>query len=420
MLCFPIHIPPALHNRRYLFLWLGLLISITGTQMQIAAILWHIHTLSSEPIALGALGAARIIPVIIFSLIGGAYADAHNRRNILFITQSSMAVVAFILGWLSLSGNIDLWHIYLLMALQAVAVAFNGPALQSLVPNLVPAKDLHSAFSMNSIANQVGSIAGPALSGIIIALGGLSYIYIINAISFLAVILALVLMGSVEQQYTVGTRNSKVSLDAIKEGVQFILHQPLILSTMILDFFATFFASANTLMPIIAQDILHVGAVGYGWLSSAQAIGSITAALVISQMHQIRRQGPTFLFAVMIFGLSTIVFGATASFVVAMVALMIVGASDTVSTIIRNTIRQLSTPDYIRGRMTSVNQIFFQGGPQLGEVEAGLVAQAFGTPFAIISGGIGCIVATILIARRWPQVRTYNGDEPIVAGKTIP
>ncbi len=411
-----IHIPPSLHHRRYLLLWLGLLISITGSQMQIAAVLWHINTLTSAPIALGALGAARIIPVIVFSLIGGAFADAHNRRNILFVTQAAMAIVALMLGWLSLTGNIDLWHIYLLMALQAVAIAFNGPAQQSLVPNLVPAKDLPNAFSMNSLANQVGSIAGPALSGIIIALGGLPYIYIFNAISFLAVILALALMGSVDQQINVGVRNRLVSFSAIAEGIRFIIHQPLIISTMILDFFATFFASANTLMPIVAKEILHVGAIGFGWLSSAQAIGSLVAALIISQVHQIRRQGVVFLLAVVVFGIFTVLFGATTSFVLAMLALIVVGAADTVSTIIRNTIRQLSTPDYIRGRMTSVNQIFFQGGPQLGELEAGVVAQAFSVPFAIISGGIGCILAAAVITRRWPQIRTYNGDEPVVAG----
>jgi MFS family permease len=223
-------------------------------------------------------------------------------------------------------------------------------------------------------------------------------------------------MGPVEQQKTIDSRNGKVSIAAIAEGVRFILNQPLILSTMILDFFATFFASANTLMPIIAQDILHVGPVGYGWLSSAQAIGAIIAALVISQLRQIRRQGAVFLLAVIVFGIATILFGATQSFMIAMLTLIVVGGADTVSTIIRNTIRQLATPDYIRGRMTSVNQIFFQGGPQLGEVEAGVVAQLFGAPAAIISGGIGCILATIWIARHWPQIRRYSGDEPIVAG----
>ena len=416
---FKIHIPPALHHRRYLLLWLGLLISITGSQMQIWAVFWQIRTITDQPIALGAVGLARILPVIIFSLIGGAFADAHNRRHILFITQSGMGLVAFLLGWLSLTGNIDLWHIYLLMALQAVTMAFNGPAMQSLVPNLVPGKDLPNAFSMNSIANQVGSIIGPALSGIIIAAGGLPYVYVINAISFLAVILALLLMGPVEQQKSNGAQNGKVSIGAIAEGVRFIKGQPLILSTMILDFFATFFASANTLMPIIAVDVLHVGAVAYGWLSSAQAIGSMAVALVISQMHQIRRQGMIFLSAIVVFGLATIIFGAARSFILAMLALIIIGGADTVSTIIRNTIRQLSTPDYIRGRMTGINMIFFQGGPQLGEMEAGLVAQIFGAPFAIISGGIGCILAVLWISRRWPQIRTYNGDEPIAAGQAV-
>lgn len=133
-------------------------------------------------------------------------------------------------------------------------------------------------------------------------------------------------------------------------------------------------------------------------------------------MHEIRRQGIVFMLSVGVFGLATIIFGASRLLILSMLALIIVGAADTVSTIIRNTIRQLTTPDYIRGRMTSVNQIFFQGGPQLGEVEAGLVAQLFGAPFAVISGGVGCILAAIWIVRRWPQIRKYNGDEPIVAG----
>jgi MFS family permease len=411
-----IHIPPSLHHRRFRLLWLGLLISIAGSQMQLWALFWQIRTLTDQPIALGAVGLARILPIIVFSLIGGAVADVLNRRRILFLTQTCMALAAFALGWLSLTGHITLWHIYLLTAVQALAQAFDGPARQSLVPNLVPAKDLPNAFSMTSLANQTGSILGPALSGLIIAAGGLQYVYIINAISFLAVILALILMGPVEQQIISTKNNRVVSFSAIAEGVRFTLKQPLILSTMIMDFFATFFASANTLMPIIAIDVLHVGAVAYGWLSAAQAIGAMITALIISQMHKIRRQGAVFLLAVVVFGFATMIFGASQSFLIAMLALIIVGAADTVSTIIRNTIRQLSTPDYIRGRMTSINQIFFQGGPQLGEVEAGLLAQLFGAPFAIISGGIGCILAAILIAWRWPQIRKYNGDEPAVTG----
>jgi MFS family permease len=179
---------------------------------------------------------------------------------------------------------------------------------------------------------------------------------------------------------------------------------------MIMDFFATFFASANTMMPIVARDILQVGEVGYGLLISAQAIGSVTAGIVVSQIPVIRKQGSVFLTAVIIFGLATVAFGLSNTFALAMLTLIFIGAADTVSTIIRNTIRQLQTPDHIRGRMTSINQIFFQGGPQLGEVESGLVAASFGVPFAIISGGIGTIIAASLIMLRWPQLRKYDGQ----------
>jgi MFS family permease len=233
----------------------------------------------------------------------------------------------------------------------------------------------------------------------------------------MAVIVALIMMGQVTQQVQI-QHHAPVSLEAISEGVRFILGHPIILSTMILDFFATFFSSANTLMPIFARDILHVGVVQYGWLSSAQSIGAVAAALILSQYNEIRRQGPIFLGAVVVFGLATISFGLSTTFVAAMLALIFIGAADSVSTIIRNTIRQLQTPDYIRGRMTSVNQIFFMGGPQLGEVEAGTVAQFFGAPLAVISGGIGCILAVGWVVWRWPQLRRYNGDEPILAGAT--
>jgi MFS family permease len=405
-----LHIPPALHHRRFRLLWVGMAISIAGSQMQVWALFWHIRTLTDQPIALGGIGLARILPIIFFSLIGGAVADVANRRRILFITQAVMAGVALTLAYFTIEGSLTIWHIYGLTAIQAVAISFDTPARQSLVPNLVPARDLSNAYSMQSIAHQTGAIVGPALSGLVIAYWGQAYTYLINGFSFMSVILALILMGPVAQQVQ-RTQKGAISLGAIREGLQFILGHPIILATMLLDFFATFFSSANTLMPIIAVDILHVGALEYGWLSAAQSIGAVTAALVISQLPTIRRQGPVFLTAVLAFGLSTIAFGFTRTFPLAMLALVFIGASDSVSTIIRNTIRQLQTPDYIRGRMVSINQIFFMGGPQLGEVEAGVVAQLLGAPFAIISGGVGCILAVGWVVRRFPHLRTFNGDE---------
>ncbi len=402
-------IPSALRNRRYFYLWLGLLISIAGSQMQIAAIFWHIRILTGnpQPLALGGIGLARILPIIVFSFVGGPAADTLNRRRILFVTQTAMALVALVLAILTFTGQITIWYIYLLTAVQATALAFDGPARQAMIPNIVTEKDLQSAFSMSSIANNAGSIIGPALSGIVIVALGQGYTYFFNAVSFLAVIVALVLIGPVTQD----SKKSGIHLSAAMDGVRFIFTKPIILSTMLMDFVATFFASANTMMPIVAKDILKVGEIGYGWLSSAQAIGSVIAGIVVSQVQKLHKQGLTFLIAVVIFGAATVLFGATTIFTIAMVALILMGAADAVSTIIRNTIRQLNTPDHIRGRMTAVNQIFFQGGPQFGEVESGIVAALFGVPAAIISGGIGCIVGTALIVLKWPQLRTYQGDE---------
>ncbi len=382
--------------------------------MQLWALFWHVSQLNENPIALGGIGLARILPVIIFSLIGGALADSVDRRKVMFVTQSIAALLALSLGLLTQFGHVTIWHIYFITAIQAIAVAFDGPSRQALIPNLLPKKDLPNAFSMTFTSFQVGSVLGPALSGFVIAYAGQQAVYYYNAISFVAVLIALFMIGHVPQSFA--EKSAGISIESIREGIHFIFNKPIILSTMLLDFVATFFASANTLMPIIAKDVLRVGVVEYGYLSAAPAVGAVIAALVISQIKELRKQGVLFLSAVVVFGFATIIFGATTSFIVAWFAIATTGAADGVSTIIRNTIRQLQTPDYIRGRMTSVNQIFFQGGPQLGEIEAGSVAQLFGAPFAVISGGIGCVLGTFFIIWKWPHLMKYNGDEPILAG----
>lgn len=408
------HIPPSLKHKKFFYLWLGQLISVTGAQMQLWAIFWHINQLNPNPIALGGIGVARILPIIIFSLIGGALADSVDRRKVLFVTQSAAALLALTLGLLTQFGSITIWHIYVLTALQAVTMAFDAPSRQALVPNLLPKKDLPNAFSMTFTAAQVGSVLGPALSGVVIAAFGQEAVYYINSMSFVAVIAALILIGHVPQAFA--EKAAGVSVAAIREGFRFIFSKPIIFSTMLLDFVATFFASAHTLMPIIAREVLNVSVVEYGYLSAAPAVGAVLIALVISQVKEIRRQGQIFLGSVIVFGLATVVFGATRSFIIAWLAIAVTGAADGVSTIIRNTIRQLQTPDHVRGRMTSVNQLFFQGGPQLGEIRAGVLAQLFGAPYAIISGGIFCVLGTLAIAWKWPHLTKYNGDEPMLAG----
>ena len=184
----------------------------------------------------------------------------------------------------------------------------------------------------------------------------------------------------------------------------------IIWGSMMLDFLATFFSSARTMLPLVAGDILHVGAAGYGLLSTSQAIGSVIAGLVMSLRKDIYRQGVVLLTSVVIYGAATALFGLSASFALSYLLFAVTGAADTVSTVIRATIRQIMTPDRLRGRMTGINMIFFMGGPQLGEMEAGLVAAAMGVPFAIVSGGVATVVLTLWIAKRYPGLRRYTSD----------
>jgi len=410
-----LRVPPALKHRNFALLWSGLLISMIGTQMQQWALFWHISTLSKDPIAVSIVGGVRFTAILCFSLVGGLVADRYNRRAILFFTQSTAMLVAVVLGLLTYLGNIQLWHIYTLTGIQAIAMAFDLPARQALVPNLVPRDILPSAFSLQSIAFNTGAIVGPALSGLVIGYMGQEAVYFINAISFLAVIVALFALGNIPQEKKEIKSGFRAALTDIRDGLRFIRSQPLILASMLLDFIATFFSSANTLLPYFSQNVLHVGEVAYGWLAAAQSIGAVTVGLIASQFTHIRRQGPLLIGAVVAFGFATILFGISRLYLVVFVSLALIGAADSVSTIIRNTIRQLITPDSLRGRMTSINQIFFMGGPQLGEIEAGAVAKYYGVPFAIISGGVGTILGVWLVASLWPALRKYNGDEPTLS-----
>jgi MFS family permease len=410
-------IPPALKSRPFLMYWIGHLISIAGSQMQLWALYWHLRTLSDQPMVISGIGLVRFLPVILLSLVAGVVADRFDRRKIAILTQIALGLVAMFLGLTTAWGVVTLWIIFGLVILQSVAVAFDGPARQALIPSLVPRENLSNAYSMTSIASKVGGILGPAICGVVIAFWGLQWAYWINAISYLAVIAALIAIGDIRTVIEKKHFGLRGTFRDIREGIEFIKSSPIILSVMFLDFFGTFFSSANTLLPFVARDILHIGPIEYGWLSASQAIGTVMIGLYLSQKTKLLRQGMLICISVTLFGLATILFGVSISFWLTMVALILIGIFDGLSTIIRNTVRQVLTPDAMRGRMMSITQIFFKGGPQLGEVESGLVAQILGVPFAIISGGVGCVLAAWIVVKRIPQLWNYRGDEALQDGQ---
>jgi MFS family permease len=393
-----------------------------GSQMQLIAVNWHVYDLLKSDIVtitvwgqaidlnagalgLGMLGLVRIVPVILFALVGGIVADVRDRRHVIIWTQCVAALVAAVLAMLTFTEQETVPLIYLLSAATAAAAAFELPAQQALIPNLVSQRDLTNAVSLNTLLFQIATITGPALAGLLVSGFSLGLVYAINTVSFLALIGAVLLMGYRGQA---AAKNTGIGWSALLEGLRFTYNSRLIWSTMLLDFFATFFSSARTMLPIVADEILGVGVRGYGLLATAQPVGSLIAGIVLSLRRDIYRQGAVLLLSVAVYGLATVFFGLSSSFALSYLLFAVTGAGDTVSTVIRGTIRQLMTPDYLRGRMTGINMMFFMGGPQLGELEAGIVAALFGVPFAIVSGGVATVLLTGWVAWKYPQLRNYT------------
>ncbi len=403
---------PALKHANFRLLWAGQLVSTSGSMMQNAAVLWHVSLLVPGPdqaLALGMVGLVKFVPIVVFSLIGGVVADAIDRRRLMLVSQAGMTVCAALLAWLTLRGVESPLPVYVLVGLHAAAGAFDGPARQALVPVLVPAEHLANALNLNTILFHAANVIGPPLAGLVIDRYGVGWVYVINAFSFVAVIFALLGMRDVDARPR--GEKSDVSFAAAREGLRFVFRSPMIRSTMLIDFCATFFSSATALLPIYVQKILMVGPRAYGLLYAAQFSGAFTAGLVLVRtLHKIEHQGRAFFWSVVVYGAATVGFGFATTLTAAWLWLALVGAADMLSTVIRNVLRQTLTPDHLRGRMTSVSMIFFMGGPQLGEVEAGLVARAFGPVVSIVSGGFLCILGSSAIAWVTPELWRHRAN----------
>ena len=377
--------------------------------MQAVAVAWQIYTLTGSAFSLGIIGLSRFLPVITLAPVAGIAADKIDRKKIIMVTQILMMVFSLALAFTTFTktNNVSPLLIYLLIGLNSLAGVFDTPARQSYITSLVPTKDFLNAVSLNVLVFQTAIVLGPSISGFVIAYLGIGSVYLINAVSFLGVIFALMAIRD-----TKALVNNKVSwsLSSLKTGLSFVFKTPIIYSTMLLDFFATFFASATVLLPVFAKDILNVGPKGLGLLYAASSVGAVTAGIGISSVKNIKHQGRILIAAILCYGLATILFGLSRSFYLSLIFLFIAGAGDAVSTIIRNTMRQLITPDHLRGRMVAVNMVFFMGGPQLGEAEAGFLAALTGAPLSVVIGGVGTLLATSLISILIPSLRKYQGE----------
>jgi MFS family permease len=375
----------ALRHRDFSIYWAGSVLSQVGSQFTTVAMAWQIYELTNSPLELGLLGLARGAPMLALLLFGGLLADAVNRRHLMMATQIGQMCVSASLAVMTLAGKVSPPVLYAASLFLALFSSLEQPARTAIIPNLVPRSDLANALALTGTQRYVATIVGPSLAGLLLAHSGPTLCYAVDAVSWLVMLAALFIMRPLAQ--VAGGRHA-ISMQALREGLEFVWTHPVMLSMMALDFGQNFFGSGRALLPIYARDILSVGPRGLGLLYSATSAGALLMGTVMSVRRQVRRAGACVLVSVAIYGIFTTLFGVSHLFWFSFLMLASAGAANTVSFVLRNTINQLLTPDEIRGRVTSVNSMFTNTGPQLGQFEAGALASMIGPVGATAVGGL--------------------------------
>jgi MFS family permease len=370
-----------------------------------SAISWHVYTVSNSAFHLGLIGIVQFVPALALTLVGGAVADSYDRRRIINGAQVVLLVAGAVLYAVTSHGSATLPALYASVLLISSAGAFESPARVALLPGLVPRERFPRAVTISSTNQALAFASGPAIGGVIIAHAGIGAAYA-TFLVLIVVAFALILMLRPAARSD-GPRR-QVSFAAIQEGLRFVWTRPVVLGCMTLDMFAVIFGGATALLPIYAKDILQVGARGYGLLSASLEIGALTMAMFLMFRPPIRRAGVTLLFAVVVYGAATMVFGLSRIFPLSIAAYMIAGMADQVSVVMRSTAIQLSTPDELRGRVSSVSMLFIGASNQLGAAESGFVAELTSPTFAVVSGGAACLLVVVLVAMRLPELRRYR------------
>jgi MFS family permease len=379
--------------------------SATGvaTSLLQALILWQVYAISGSPLSLGIVGLVAFVSAFVSSLISGVIVDSYDRRTILFAAQlvpgvgSLVMLVAIASGWVSLE------MVYVLVFVTGVASAFEFPARQAILPDVVPRSLFTRALTLNAASSSLTSVTGPALGGLLIATGGVGAAYLGHI-----VLVAVAMLSLIPLRLKRHTGGGRLELAALRQGMAFVRDRPLLLGAMTLDMFAVLFGGARALLPVYAVDVLHASAVGYGILSASLEAGTLLMALLLIMLPIPRRPGRLLLIAVAAFGLATILFGVSTALPLSIAAYVMVGMADQVSMVMRHTMIQLNTPDALRGRVTGLSSIFISASNELGALESGLVAAATGAVFAVVSGGFACLIVVALIAWRIPTLRRYD------------
>jgi MFS family permease len=387
--------------RRY---WIGNVVSVLGLQMQSVTVIWEIYKRTGNPFDVGLVGLVQVIPVLSLALYAGHVADRTDRKRVITgalalsgLASLGLAVVSFY--------ELHLAAMFFCLFLVGVARAFLQPAKSSFLPQLVPREIFSNAVTWGLGGFQLAAVAGPAIGGWTLAVFGHAYIvYLLQAAAALTFI---ILLARVDR-YQASERHESATLKSLGEGIEFVWRNKVILGALALDMFAVLLGGATALLPVFAKDILEVGPVGYGWMASAPAIGAVLMSLAIMHRRPMAKAGQALLVAVAGFGGAIIVFGLSTSFALSFAALLMTGAFDCISVVVRHTLVQVLTPDRMRGRVSAISGMFISASNELGEFESGTLARFTSPVVAVVAGGIGTLVVVLTTALAVPELRKYG------------
>jgi len=397
-----------LRHRDFRIFWTGLLLSSVGSQFTQVAMAWQIYELTDSPLQIGMIGLVRAVPQMVILLFGGLLADAMNRRKLMMVTQGSLFFVSGALALLTLGGQITPLKLYGVTVFLALFSSLEAPSRQSIVTNLVPPEDLSRALAIYSTQRQIATIAGPSVAGLILAFAGPAVCYAVDAISWLIMLASLTLLRA-QLPERGGWRT--ITVESLRAGFRFVWGHAVIFPFLMMDFGANIFGTVRSLFPIYARDILAVGPQGLGLLYAASAAGALLGALGFSLWGPVRRAGHWILLGVTVYGVCLLLFAKSHLFWLSIVLLVGSGIGDTISAILRATINQLATPDELRGRMSSINSIFTNSGPQLGQFQAGALAALIGAELSVIAGATIILLIVGILLAGYPHVRDYRISE---------
>lgn len=415
----------ALEHRDFRLIWASQSISTLGTQIQTVALAWLVYTLTGSAAQLGGISLARAIPTILLSLFGGTLADHVDRRRLLIISQSVLAAFSALLAFGVSAGVDSIPILYGFAVITAAASAFDSPASQAIIPQLVPRDHLAYALTIDVLAQDTAAVIGPAVGGVVLGALGSASAFWLDAASFMVVVAALIAIRSRPAPTPLPRRG----LAALVDGLHFVRERAILWQLMLIDFLATFFVSSMGLLPVFAKEVLRVGPDGLGLLYAAPSAGAVAGAALFASFPLSRRPGRMVAGAIGGYALVLALFGLSRSFPLALLLLALGGGFDAISMAMRHTVRQLATPDRFRGRVGALASVFASGGPRLGDFQAGLLASFIGAPGAMVAGGMACL-GMIASSRLWaPGLWSYTGDdvdedvistgtdaEPVVAG----